>query len=115
MSATAREFAKPEVSGAAVSAEAPGFAPEAPGATKAPALPRKIIYKAEVELISAKLDETARQIEAKVKELGGYVSGEKRERCLGREPLRLVDDPHSRREVRRVSRRASGRRGASEQ
>ena len=56
-------------------AEAPGFAPEAPGAAKAPALPRKIIYKAEVELISAKLDETAKQIEAKVKEIGGYVSG----------------------------------------
>lgn len=74
-SVTAREFAKPEAYGKAMSAEAPAAPGASESAAKTPALPRKIVYKAEVELISAKLDETARQIEAKVKELGGYVSG----------------------------------------
>lgn len=71
-SVMARDYAKTEASGAAV-AEAPAGAPEA--AAKVPAMPRKIIYKAEVELVSAKLDETAAKIETKVKELGGFVAG----------------------------------------
>ena len=63
-----------DAGGAAAAPAAPGAETSAAKA-KTPAMPRKIIYKAEVELISARLDDTARQIEAKVKELGGYVSG----------------------------------------
>ena len=67
-----QEVSKADVGGAAMAA-APAGAPE--NAAKTPAMPRKIIYKAEVELVSANLDDTARQIEAKVKELGGFVAG----------------------------------------
>ncbi|MGC4046863.1 MAG: SDR family oxidoreductase [Armatimonas sp.] len=63
----AQEAAAMPVGGATAASEA-----EAP---KAPALPRKIIYTADVNLVSEDLGKTGGQIEAKVKEFSGYVSG----------------------------------------
>lgn len=60
--------------GGAAMASAPGMA-AAPEAPKVPALPRKIIYTADVNLISEDLSKTGGQIEAKVKEFSGYISG----------------------------------------
>ena len=61
------EAGKAMASGGAASSEAP--------AQKAPEMPRKIIYTADVQLAAVNLDDAGGKIEASVKALGGYVSG----------------------------------------
>ncbi len=52
-------------------------------AAKTPALPRKIIYTADVNLICESLSDTGAKVEAKVKEFGGYVSGRQMDGASG--------------------------------
>jgi hypothetical protein len=78
----------PEVGAAPAAMPASEAMPAATGdavaeAPKVPALPRKIIYTAEVSLVCDDLGKAGSAIEAKVKELGGYVSGRQMDGAAG--------------------------------
>lgn len=71
------EMAKPEAAGgAAMASDAPAPAPQK-------AMPRKIVYTAEMNLVTDDLDKAGAALEAKVKVAGGYVGNASRSGVRG--------------------------------
>ena len=92
-----------------------GMAPQANKllpAADSPALSRKIVYDAQIDLITENVDPIAKKMTALVQEARGYIAEENTTGSPGSRRLDALEDPRARRPVRILRRQGRRARGA---